>query len=88
MHAVITSQVPAVINALIDGGADVNAPNKDGISPLMMASQTSANPAVAEALIKAGADVNARDQSGKTVLDHTMDKNSAVYRKLKRLQQK
>ena len=51
---------PAVIEALIKAQADVNARNKDGVTPLMAAAMNNSNPAVIEALIKAKADVNAQ----------------------------
>ena len=59
---------PAVIEALIKAKADVNARDKDGVTPLMAAAGFNSNPAVIEALIKAQADVNARHKDGFTPL--------------------
>ena len=52
------------VKTLIDAGADVNAKDKDGETPLCY--QT--NVKVVKALIDAGADVNAKDKDGKTPL--------------------
>ena len=54
---------PAVIEALVRAGADVNARSIGNKTPLHHAAQHNANPAVVEALVRAGADVNARDAS-------------------------
>ena len=50
---------------LLDVGANVNARNKDGETPLMWMSSE----LVAEILLKAGADVSIRSRAGKTALD-------------------
>ncbi len=52
---------------LLDGGADVNAPSKKGVTPLMMAAGAHSSEPVRLILAK-GADVNARDNEGKTPL--------------------
>jgi uncharacterized protein len=54
--------------AAIDSGADMEARNDDGATPLMIASAYNQDPAVVAALIKAGADVNASDKHGFTPL--------------------
>nr|WP_315101952.1 ankyrin repeat domain-containing protein [uncultured Fretibacterium sp.] len=59
---------PDRVRQLIQDGADVNAKNKDGWTPLMAVAQHSSNPEVLTALIKAGADVNAKDTLGATPL--------------------
>ena len=53
-----------IVKALIAAGADVNAKNDDGETPLMW----STDETTVKALIKAGADVNARDRKGRTPL--------------------
>ncbi|MBQ1926217.1 MAG: ankyrin repeat domain-containing protein, partial [Proteobacteria bacterium] len=53
---------------LIDAGADVNAKDNKGRTPLMLIGGDDN----IEALIKAGADVNAKDNDGQTVLMHQM----------------
>ena len=59
----------------IKNGANVNAKNNDGITPLMMAIDNSNSSKVVTALIKAGADVNAKeDKYGLTPLIMVMTK--------------
>lgn len=82
----------AVIEALIKAKADVNARDKDGVTPLMLAAMLNSNPAVIETLVKASADINARDMSGKTAFDYAEDnpkiKGTPVYWKLNDLMYK
>lgn len=63
------SNDPAVIEALIAGGADVNAADVDGLTPLHWAAEESATPAVITALLAAGADPARRDSQGDTPWD-------------------
>ena len=51
---------PEEVRQLIRAGADVNAKNKDGMTPLMLAAGNNPNPEVLKVLIEAGADVNAK----------------------------
>ena len=53
----------AIVQLLIEHGADVNASCNEGMTPLMYAS----HPDVVRELIRRGADVNARDRSGTPV---------------------
>lgn len=82
----------AVIEALIKAKADVNARDKDGVTPLMLAAMLNSNPAVIETLVKASADINARDKAGKTAFDYAEDnpkiKGTPVYWKLNDLMYK
>ena len=52
------------INNAIKNGADVNAKDKNGFTPLMFAAAMNSEPKVIVALIKAGADINARSEGG------------------------
>ena len=71
------------VNKLIKAGAQVNARDSQGTTPLMHAvrefSGRSANPEVIEALIRAGAEVNAVDKSGQTALIHAVGTDVSVY---------
>lgn len=55
------------IGKLLDGGADVNARDKDGNTPLILAA-LHAGPECIELLLKKGADVNAVNNGGATAL--------------------
>ena len=57
--------------ALIRNGADLNAPDRDRLTPLHWAAALG-RPEAVRALIQAGADVNARDQGGGTPLDYAV----------------
>ena len=74
-----TGVKPKVIQALIDYGADVNAMDISGMTPLMYAARYSTEEIV-KILLKAGADLNAKDKNGKTADDYVWD-NSKIYRK-------
>jgi ankyrin repeat protein len=53
---------------LLQAGADVDASNADGLTPLMAASQAGHLGAVS-VLVEAGADLDQRDRLGRTALD-------------------
>jgi hypothetical protein len=59
---------PAEIQAAIKNGADVNARNKKGETPLVLAVSNNNNAEVIETLIKNGADINVGDNYGRTPL--------------------
>ena len=56
------------INVLLSNGANINAQNNAGMTPLMMVNRF--NEKMALRLLKAGAKVNLRDKEGKTALMH------------------
>ena len=59
---------PEIISALIKAGAEINARDKDGATPLIIAARWNSSPEIFAALIKAGAEVNARDNDGNSPL--------------------
>jgi serine/threonine-protein phosphatase 6 regulatory ankyrin repeat subunit B len=52
-----------VITILVENGIDVNMPNEDGATPLMLAAMYG-EPRIVEILLDAGADIDAKDKSG------------------------
>ena len=56
------------VQVAISNGADVNARNSYGKTPLMCAAEFNQDPEVITTLLDAGADVNAQDNHGKTPL--------------------
>ena len=76
LHYAAALGSPAVIKALLAGGAKLEARNREGNTPLMATvrpPQYSGLPAPKleniRTLIAAGADMNARDEEGQTILD-------------------
>lgn len=61
-----------VVTNLINEGADVNAKDSSGVTPLMDMLISGAEPEVLKALIEAGADVNAKDIYGSTPLMYAL----------------
>lgn len=71
----------AVVEYLIDNGADVNAVSTDNYTALhFMAKST--NFAMAKLLIKKGADLNKKDKSGNTPIFYTIKKTNTQMLKL------
>lgn len=67
-------EVASAIKALVEFGADINLPNKDGRTAIMVASTGKymgdlSKPSVVKALIKAGADLSIQDSKGNLVTD-------------------
>ncbi len=58
---------PTIVRLLLQAGADPNAPDDNGLTPLHWGSENS-NPMVVTHLLDAGADLNARDNEGYTAL--------------------
>ena len=76
----------ADVAGCIGAGAEVEARNKYGMTPLHMAAWHNKNPAVAAALLEAGANPRAKANNGKMPIDYAMDnealKGSKVYWRL------
>jgi ankyrin repeat protein len=75
-HAGKCHKAEPEVRALIEAGADVNARDALGRTPLMLLADAAVvyeNMPAVQALIEAGADVNARDQGGMTVLAHAAE---------------
>ncbi len=68
---------PAEVRALISAGADVNARDEFGATPLMEAAEFNKNPAVIIALLNAGANGKLHDKDGKTAFDYAKN-NEAI----------
>jgi len=64
----VMTGTPQSVQAAIRKGADVNAVDKDGMTPLMWAAYNNRNPEVITTLLKAGADINATVSAGGTAL--------------------
>ena len=64
---------PEEVRQLIQDGADVNAKNKDGWTPLMIAVGNNPNPEVLKALLEAGADAKTKNNKDKTALDYARE---------------
>ena len=58
---------PTIVRLLLQAGADPNAPNDSGLTPLHQGARNN-NPMVVTHLLDAGADLNARDNDGYTAL--------------------
>ena len=74
------------VDRLIASGADVNARNNSGTTPLMYAKTAavgSGDTRVLCALIDAGADVNAKDAAGRTALDYLVERSEHIIAFLK-----
>lgn len=75
---------------LIEDGADVNAQNKDGKTPLHLAVEFNKNPEVVRTLLEAGANPKSKDRLGQTAFDliryNDKLKNTDIYWQLNDLQ--
>ncbi len=58
---------------LVQAGADINATNNEGTTPLMVHARDNQSPLFIQ-LLEAGADINRRDNKGKTAADYAAEK--------------
>jgi uncharacterized protein len=75
LHFAAREGCAACAQALVEGGADINKVDPNGITPLLMAT-LNARWDVAKVLIEAGADVNRWDTWGRAPLYSTVDYNT------------
>ena len=68
----------AMVNLLIEGGAEVNEKDYDGKTALM-AAVAAGHETIVKALLNAGADVNTIDENNHTVLDYAIKKELNYY---------
>ena len=68
LFALAKTDDTAAVAEKIAAGADLNARDEYGQTPLMYAASEGDSPAVLDALLKAGADVNAQTDAGWTAL--------------------
>ena len=61
-----------VVTALLRGGADPNARNRAGLTPLMRAARGAWSPSLIERLVEFGADPKLKDSEGKTAIDYAV----------------
>ena len=83
MLAAQYSENPEILSALLRAGADLNAKNKVGKTPLMYAAQYSKNPEVIKALLEAGAEVNTKDKKERRHLCGLLN-TTKILRQLRR----
>lgn len=83
MHAAALAEDPAMITYLAGLGADVNAKNDEGMTPLHLVLY----PEVAETLLKLGADVNAKSIDDETPLHIQVAEGEQQYDMVKLLLQ-
>ncbi len=73
LHVAVENQPPReAIDVLIAAGADVNASNKDGVTPLMLAARAGSAAAV-DALLSHQAVTDAEDLKGRPVISYAAD---------------
>ena len=76
MTAAEETRSPAIIQALLEAGADVNEQDDDGETPLMYAMGSYADPGIVRALLDGGADIHMRDEKNRTALMHALKEHA------------
>ena len=70
MFAALSGSSPAIVNLLIDKGADVKARDVGGRTPLMKATRNADTAGVVKSLLDYGSELEAVDNDGLTPLMH------------------
>ncbi|GHS94676.1 hypothetical protein FACS1894139_08850 [Planctomycetales bacterium] len=73
--ALVKTGWPIEIANAIKGGANVNAKDKNGMTPLHYAAENNKNAEVVVLLVKAGADINSKENTGETPLHRAVKSN-------------
>jgi ankyrin repeat protein len=80
---------PEGVRAALDAGADLEARDEDGWTPLMSAAMWNSNPEVLQVLLDAGADATAKNEEKETAWDLIQDnealKGTKAYWRLNEL---
>ncbi|MEC9476508.1 MAG: ankyrin repeat domain-containing protein [Planctomycetota bacterium] len=81
------SSTPEIVSLLLEKGAEIEAKDNDGWTPLMSAAGFSKTPEIVTLLLDAGADALAKDKAGKKAIDHAKEnvklKGTKAYKKLR-----
>jgi ankyrin repeat protein len=70
MYAAANNRNPEVVTTLVRAGANLDARNNIGMTPLMAAAGLNKNPEVVVTLLKAGSDAKVKDRAGATALTY------------------
>ncbi len=70
------------VKILIEKGADVNAKDNKGLTPLMYAAEYDTKGTIINLLLENGADFNAKDNDGKTALEYASNNPNHDIKKL------
>ena len=83
LFSIVITGTPKEIQSALVNGADINARDEDGWTPLMLAALASENPEVITVLLEAGADAGLETIEGKTAFDYAEEnehiKGSPAY---------
>ena len=81
MHEAIHGSMPENVRVLITAGANINARDNDGITPLYVAVYLGKLEAT-KTLVNAGADTSITDSRGRTALDYALDHGRSDFVKI------